>query len=339
VTAPEMSIELLYFDGCPNHEAFLPHLRDLLRRVGVMDEVRLVHVGSLEEAERERFLGSPTLRIDGRDIDPTAASRDDFGFKCRLYRTDSGTRGTPPDEWILDALAGGSGGQWPVPGTEGVPLSPVPGFETRSWAALRTSRLPPAERRVHARIVRALAGGSVPDGGRIDAWAGEEGLTGSHARAALEAADVAHFDAGTGSVRLAYPFSAAPTRHRVNVDGVGASYAMCSLDALGVAFMLRATTRVASSDPVTGELIEITVTPDGQASWSPQEAVAVVGCATDGGASAECMCPNTNFAASVECGRAQLDALAGCSGTVMPIPDAVDAGRQLFATLLTTDGS
>ena len=61
-------------------------------------------VESPEAAERERFLGSPTVRINGRDIDPGAAQRTDYGLKCRLYATDDGLHGTPPDAWILEAL-------------------------------------------------------------------------------------------------------------------------------------------------------------------------------------------------------------------------------------------
>jgi len=99
-----MKLELLYFDGCPNHEAFLPRLRALLDREGIEEQVRLRRVESPEAAERERFLGSPTLRVDGRDVDPGAAQRTDYGLKCRLYRTAAGTSGTPADEWVLQAL-------------------------------------------------------------------------------------------------------------------------------------------------------------------------------------------------------------------------------------------
>jgi hypothetical protein len=97
-------IELLYFDGCPNHEAFLPHMRELLQRAGIDEQVNLRRVESPETAERERFLGSPRLRVDGRDVDPGAARRTDYGLKCRLYRTAAGTSGVPADEWVLQAL-------------------------------------------------------------------------------------------------------------------------------------------------------------------------------------------------------------------------------------------
>jgi hypothetical protein len=99
-----VTIEVLYFDGCPNHEAFLPRLRELLAAVGASTDVELRRVESIEAAEHERFLGSPTVRVDGRDIDPTARDRTDFGLKCRLYTADDGLRGTPPDAWVIDAV-------------------------------------------------------------------------------------------------------------------------------------------------------------------------------------------------------------------------------------------
>ncbi|HWF49474.1 MAG TPA: hypothetical protein VG294_02425 [Solirubrobacteraceae bacterium] len=99
-----MNIEFLYFEGCPSAERLLPRVRALLERAGVRDEPQLRLVESIEDAERERFLGSPSLRLDGRDIEPGADARTDFGLKCRLYQTASGTAGTPPDAWVLAAI-------------------------------------------------------------------------------------------------------------------------------------------------------------------------------------------------------------------------------------------
>jgi hypothetical protein len=100
-----MTIEVLYFDGCPNHERLLEHLPRLLEREGVTAPIALVHVQDDDQAQHERFLGSPTIRVNGRDIDPGAADRTDYGLKCRIYQTPVGLAGVPPDEWILDALA------------------------------------------------------------------------------------------------------------------------------------------------------------------------------------------------------------------------------------------
>jgi hypothetical protein len=71
--------------------------------------VTLRRVESPEDAERERFLGSPTVRVDGVDVDPGASEREDFGFECRLYRVDGETSPLPPEEWIRQALLGARG--------------------------------------------------------------------------------------------------------------------------------------------------------------------------------------------------------------------------------------
>jgi hypothetical protein len=99
-----MKVEVLYFDGCPNHEALLPHLRELLSSAGAATDIELVAVEDVDVAQRERFLGSPTLRIDGEDVEPGAEKRSDFGLKCRLFATPEGLRGMPADEWVLAAL-------------------------------------------------------------------------------------------------------------------------------------------------------------------------------------------------------------------------------------------
>lgn len=104
-TAPARSVELLYFDDCPNYEKLLPHLRQLLRAAGAADEVALRRIADDEAAQRERFLGSPTVRVDGYDVEPGASKRRDFGMKCRLYARGDVLRGTPFDEWVLAALA------------------------------------------------------------------------------------------------------------------------------------------------------------------------------------------------------------------------------------------
>lgn len=97
-------VEVLYFDGCPNHEALLPRLRELMAEAGVDAPVALTRVTSAADAAHERFLGSPTLRINGDDVEPAANRRTDFGLKCRLYPTADGLRGRVPDDLVRAAL-------------------------------------------------------------------------------------------------------------------------------------------------------------------------------------------------------------------------------------------
>jgi hypothetical protein len=97
-----MKVELLYFDGCPNYRPLLARIGELLDG----PEVVPVRVRSEQAAKELRFLGSPTVRIDGRDVEPGAGERSDFGLRCRLYRTREGIAGQPADEWIVAAARG-----------------------------------------------------------------------------------------------------------------------------------------------------------------------------------------------------------------------------------------
>ena len=104
-----MRIEVLYFDGCPNHEALLPRLHEILARTGVSAEIDLRRIASDDAAQRERFLGSPTVRINGRDVEPEAERRTDYGLKCRLYRASTGLSGQPEEELLQAALRSAAG--------------------------------------------------------------------------------------------------------------------------------------------------------------------------------------------------------------------------------------
>lgn len=103
-----MKVQVLYFDDCPNQEPLLARLRAIVARERSDCDVELVRVESDEEARRVGFLGSPTVRVDGHDVEPGAATRHDFALKCRLYRTPDGLVGTPPDEWIARMLRDGA---------------------------------------------------------------------------------------------------------------------------------------------------------------------------------------------------------------------------------------
>jgi hypothetical protein len=98
-------VEVLYFDDCPNHEELLRRLRRLLADHDIDADLVTTRVDSDDDARRLRFLGSPTVRVNGRDVDPTAVDRTEFGLQCRLYRALDGTvSGAPTDTLILDAL-------------------------------------------------------------------------------------------------------------------------------------------------------------------------------------------------------------------------------------------
>ena len=94
-----MTIEVLYFEGCPNLEPTLSLASEVLSQLGLSDVVREVEVRTLEDAERLRFVGSPSVRVDGKDIEPDAVSRREYTLSCRSY----GNGGLPPKELMVAA--------------------------------------------------------------------------------------------------------------------------------------------------------------------------------------------------------------------------------------------
>ena len=91
-----MTVELLWWDGCPSHPEALDQLNRILREEGVDSEVELIEVASDEQARRERFPGSPTIRIDGRDVLPPGDA-EPFSLTCRVYQTRDGRISPVPD--------------------------------------------------------------------------------------------------------------------------------------------------------------------------------------------------------------------------------------------------
>jgi hypothetical protein len=98
-----MKVELLWWEGCPSTPEAMEDLKRVLRDEGLDPEaVELVEVESDEQAERERFPGSPTIRIDGEDAVPPSDA-DPVGLTCRVYRLRDGRPSPTPDPADLRA--------------------------------------------------------------------------------------------------------------------------------------------------------------------------------------------------------------------------------------------
>lgn len=104
IAAEPPRVEILVFDGCPNAEPTRELVGRVARVLAIEPEVRVVLVPDAEAAQRTRFLGSPTVRVNGHDIEPGAEQRTDFAFSCRVYRTANGLTGQPDETWVRKAL-------------------------------------------------------------------------------------------------------------------------------------------------------------------------------------------------------------------------------------------
>jgi hypothetical protein len=98
-------IELLWWRGCPSWERAQAELRSAVAQAGLdPDAIEVREVHSESAAEEERFVGSPTIRIDGEDLQPPD-SGEHFGLTCRIYRLRDGRISPLPDPTDLrDAL-------------------------------------------------------------------------------------------------------------------------------------------------------------------------------------------------------------------------------------------
>jgi hypothetical protein len=90
-----MRIEVLYVPGCPNYQPAMALVQEVLASESLQADVHGVVVSSDVEAKVLLFPGSPTIRIDGDDVEPSHATS--FGLCCRLYADRSGV----PSEEVL----------------------------------------------------------------------------------------------------------------------------------------------------------------------------------------------------------------------------------------------
>lgn len=99
-----MIVEILSFAGCPNDEPARATAERIVGELGLDAEIVTVDVPDLDTAQRLRFLGSPTVRVDGIDVEPGADQRSDYVIGCRIFRTTDGVRGQPDEHWVRKAL-------------------------------------------------------------------------------------------------------------------------------------------------------------------------------------------------------------------------------------------
>jgi hypothetical protein len=198
-------------------------------------------------------------------------------------------------------------------------------------------RVAPAERglrAVHQAVLRSFVqAGAAPDIAALADHAAPFEV--SQVVAELADGDFLCLD-HAGQITAAYPFSALPTRHRVQMAGNATVFAMCAIDALGVSAMTGFPVVIESADPATGE--PVTVNVNGASStWDPAEAVVYVG-RTGGelaGPSASVCCGYMNFFATRSAAAAWAASHPEITGGILGQGRALQVGTGIFGQLLT----
>ena len=97
-----MKIELLYFGGCPSWETGLKNIEAVLQEEGLSASLEMVKVMDDDDAERLKFLGSPSFRVDGVELWPE--EREIYALSCRVYPSPEGMKGCPTVKMLREKL-------------------------------------------------------------------------------------------------------------------------------------------------------------------------------------------------------------------------------------------
>jgi glutaredoxin len=98
-----MIIRILTFEGCASCEATRRLVEETVNELHVQAEIDSVRVDGEDEARRQGFLGSPTIQVDGQDIEASRRGGK-ATFACRLYRTPNGVNSVPPRSLLAAAI-------------------------------------------------------------------------------------------------------------------------------------------------------------------------------------------------------------------------------------------
>jgi mercuric ion transport protein len=113
-----VKVEILYIADCPHHGPTAERVSEVLQVSGMPAVVEEIEVQSSTDAERLRFIGSPSVRVNGLDVETEARSVQHFGLGCRSYAEAGRRSGLPSKELIWRALqenAKADSGHSPMP--------------------------------------------------------------------------------------------------------------------------------------------------------------------------------------------------------------------------------
>lgn len=99
-----MKIEILVFDGCPNIESTEKLVSETINELGIDANIEIVNVVDNDDAVAKRFLGSPSVRIDGKDLEVEEDELTQYAMRCRIYRDGDEQSGVPSKGLMVQKL-------------------------------------------------------------------------------------------------------------------------------------------------------------------------------------------------------------------------------------------
>ena len=97
-------IDVLYVQDCPHYQATLTLVERARAELGIDADLHSTLVVDQAAAEQARFPGSPTVRVDGHDVEPGSEPATEYLVGCRLYRLEHRFASQPEERWVREAL-------------------------------------------------------------------------------------------------------------------------------------------------------------------------------------------------------------------------------------------
>ncbi len=98
-----VKVEFLFWRECPSHEMCLQRLKRVLDSMKVEYNLKIIEVKTEEDAKKFKFPGSPTIRINGIDIQPES-SKGPYGLSCRAYIIEGRVLPVPTEKYIEESI-------------------------------------------------------------------------------------------------------------------------------------------------------------------------------------------------------------------------------------------
>lgn len=99
-----MKVDLFVSPSCPHRDAARQIVDEALAESGMADTPVVTSISDYEVAKAQRFLGSPTVRIDGIDVEYGDREPDEISTGCRYYNSPDGWQPLPRKELVLRGI-------------------------------------------------------------------------------------------------------------------------------------------------------------------------------------------------------------------------------------------